>query len=358
MDERTLRYKAGQPIPEWDLRHRLSIRKPVSPDCKDSSTIFRINSTYMDVTEQPFRDRQWQAGAVIYAICVLVLILATTIKIHLQPLPPFGTGLALAYLLLIAGFVEFARLAFKYGKDEFFALKRRPIRFNRKEKKIYAIRHRRFGAKPGEGDITWEVPWNDEAIFCIHRRRASHGYVFHIRHYEVDQNGNVIRAFGIDRTWEEGTCLADLLSQWNYWCWYMNHGPAELPRPLLFFKEKENLLESFLFCLYDFGMRASAAYRISMMPFILMMTSHRRIALWTCRDPIWPDAVNKVSVIDSNDPFDEPSGSTPIGWAETAHALDRNEYPEGDKKKMQSWSGETDPAANALLWEKDIPPKH
>jgi hypothetical protein len=48
----------------------------------------------------------------------------------------------------------------------------------------------------------------------------------------------------------------------------MNHGPADLPEPLLFFKEKENLLESFLFCLYDFGMRASAAYRISMMPFI------------------------------------------------------------------------------------------
>ena len=126
MDERVLPYKAGQPIPEWDLRHRLSIEKPISPDCKDSSTIFRINSTYMDVTEQPFRDRQWQAGAVIYAIFVLGLILATTIKIHLKPLPPFGTGLAIAYLLLIAGFIEFARLAFKYGKDEFFALKRRP----------------------------------------------------------------------------------------------------------------------------------------------------------------------------------------------------------------------------------------
>jgi hypothetical protein len=68
MDERILPYKVGQPIPEWDLGHRLPISKPVSPECKDSSTIFRINSTYMDVTEQPFRDRQWQAGA---AICRL-----------------------------------------------------------------------------------------------------------------------------------------------------------------------------------------------------------------------------------------------------------------------------------------------
>ncbi len=138
----------------------------------------------------------------------------------------------------------------------------------------------------------------------------------------------------------------------------MNHGPADLPKPLLFFKEKENPLESFLFCLYGFGMRASAAYRISMMPFILLMTSHRLMALWTCRDPIWPDAVNKVSVIEPDDPFNEPSGSTPIGWAETAHALDRNEYPEGDKKEIENWSGEKDPTANALLWAKDVPPRH
>jgi len=356
MDERIIQFKAGQPIPEWDLRHRLSINEPVSSECKDSATIFRINSTYMDVTDQPFRERHWQAGTVIYTILVLGLILASMVKIHLRPLPSDSTTLSIIYLIAIAGFIEFARLAFKYGRDEFFALKRRPIRFNRREKKIYAIRHRRFFSKPGEGDITWEVPWNDKTIFCIHRRIVRSRHIFHIRHYEVDQNGNVIRAFAIGRTWEEDECLTGLLSQWNYWCWYMNHGPADLPKPLLFFKEKENALESFLFCLYSFGMRASAASRIAMMPFILLMTSHRLIALWTCRDPIWPDAVNKVSVIDSNDPFDEPSGSTPIGWAETAHALDRNEYPEGDKKEIENWSGEKDPIANALLWAEDTPP--
>ncbi|MET2989076.1 DUF6708 domain-containing protein, partial [Herbaspirillum seropedicae] len=78
---------------------------------------------------------------------------------------------------------------------------------------------------------------------------------YHIRHYEVDEDGNVVRAFSIGRKWEGQECLDGLLSQWNYWCWYMNHGPEELPKPLLFFKEKEDMLESFLFCMYDFGMR-------------------------------------------------------------------------------------------------------
>jgi hypothetical protein len=157
--------------------------------------------------------------------------------------------------------------------------------------------------------------------------------VFHIRHYQVDLDGNVIRAFAIGRKWEEEDGLADLLSQWNYWCWYMDHGPVDLPKPLLFFKEKENILESFLFCLYCFGMRASSAHRIALMPLIVLLTCHRLLALWTCRDPIWPDAVDKVSVVDPDDPFDEPSGSTPVGWAETVHSMGRNEYRKATKRK-------------------------
>lgn len=358
MDERIFRFKAGHPIPEWDWQHRLPIKTPVSSECKDSATIFRINSTFMDVSDQSYKDRQWLGGGVLVACFGIIASLYHGKNVIQYSNDTLDNYLVTSLLLVLAGILAFGFVAFKYGRDEFFALKRRPIRFNIKKKIIYAIRRRRFFAKPGEGDITWEVPWDDNTIFCIHRGTVEHRPVFQIRHYQLDQNGNVIRAFAIGRKWEEEDGLADLLSQWNYWCWYMNHGPADLPKPLLFFKEKENILESFLFCLYGLGMRASAASRIAMMPFILLMTSHRLIALWTCRDPIWPDAVNKVSVIDPNDPFDEPSGSTPIGWAETAHALDRNEYPEGDKKEMENWSGEKDPTANALLWAKDVPPRH
>lgn len=357
MDERIFQFKTGHPIPEWDWQHRLSISIPVSPERKDSATVFKINSTYMDVTDQPYRARQWLAGGVLTACLGSLAFLwsaRNTIKLHNNSLAEVPLATILIVLVAIS---TFTYIAVKYGRDEFFALKRRPIRFNRKEKKIYTIRRRRFFAKPGQGDLTWEIPWNENAIFCIHRGSANNRHNYHIRHYEVDQNGNVIRAFAIGQTWEADECLVDLLSQWNYWCWYMNHGPSGLPKPLLFFKEKENMLESFLFCMYDLGMRASAAYRISIMPLILVMTSHRLMALWTCRDPIWPDAVNKVSVIEPNDPFNEPSGRTPIGWAETTHALDRHEYLEGDKKEMENWSGEKDPTANALLWAKDVPPK-
>ncbi|ADJ64889.1 hypothetical protein G5B88_17225 [Herbaspirillum seropedicae] len=358
MDERIFQFKSGQAIPEWDLRHRLHIQRSVGPERKDSSTIFRINSSYMDVTDQPYRDRQWQAAGVLTFLLGIAasLFYGTSVMQNSSNNP--DSDPIMSIFLVMAAISMLGFFSFKYGRDEFFSLKRRPIRFDRKQKKIYAIRRRRFFAKPGQGDITWEVPWDENAIFCIHRGVVHHRHVYHIRHYEVDQDGNVLRAFSIGRKWEGDESLEDLLSQWNYWCWYMNHGPAELPKPLLFFKEKENMLESFLFCMYDFGMRASAAYRIIMMPAILLMTSHRLMALWTCRAPIWPDAVVKVSAIEPDDPFDQPSGPTPVGWAETTHAIDRNEYPDGDKREMKNWSGEKNPTVNALLWAKDVPPEH
>jgi len=353
MDERVFPYRAGQPIPEWDLRHRLPINRPVSSECKDTGTIFRINSTYMDVTDQPFRERQWLAGGVL--VSCLGMAVGVWVYYVTRVLYPNAGGV-LGDLLCLSITYALGYSAFRFGRDEFISLRRRPIRFNRKERRLYAIRRRRFCAKPGQGDITWEVPWDEDAIFCIHRGYIHHRPVYHIRHYQVDEDGNVVRAFSIGRKWEEKENLQGLLSQWNYWCWYMNNGPAELPKPPLFFSENESTLESFLFCLYDFGTRASAAYRISMMPLILLMTSHRLMALWSCRNPVWPDLIARVSVVPAGDPYDEPGPGTPVGWAETVHALDRSEYPDDPKCEMAKWRGEKDPAVNALLWAEDTPP--
>ena len=267
------------------------------------------------------------------------------------------TYLVTNFLIMAGSIFGFSYCILKFGRDEFFSLKRRPIRFHRKEKKIYAIRRRRFFSQPGQGDITWEVPWDETAIFCIHRGSGRHSHTYHIRHYEVDEAGNVIRAFSIGRKWVSKENIQDLLAQWNYWCSYMNHGPAELPKPPLFFKEHENALESFLFCLYDIGTRAPVAYRIALMPHILIMTGYRLMALWTCRDPIWPDFIERVSAISHEDPYDEPGPKTPVGWAQTVHALERNEYPNDPKCDVPNWSGEKNPALNALLWAEDLPPR-
>ncbi|WP_367379812.1 DUF6708 domain-containing protein [Collimonas arenae] len=212
-----------------------------------------------------------------------------------------------------------------------------------------------FFVKPDEGDITWEANWDKNSIFCIHKERTNYGLYYHIRHYTVDDNGNVVRAFSIGRAWFGN--LTILLAQWNYWCWYMNRGPAELPKPMLFHTEHESLRESFLFAMYGFGMTGSPAYRIVMMPLTLVWACFRIVAIATCRSLIWPKSVEQVSAIPADDAYNQPRGDTPVGWAETALAQERHDYPYSSKKEMDNWRGEKDGEANASLWAEDVSPK-
>ena len=118
MDERIFTYKGGQPIPAWDLRHRLPTDKPVGPECKDTATIFRINSTYMDVTDQPYMYRQMLAGGVLVT-CLAVgafSVLAELILTH--PKAVISAGVICVWLMLFFAITGFGYVAFKLGRDE------------------------------------------------------------------------------------------------------------------------------------------------------------------------------------------------------------------------------------------------
>lgn len=357
MDERITSFKFGTPVPEWDVTHRLPIDVPVGPEVKDSATVFRTNSTYMDISDQPYLERQMTAfgvliGCIATAMAAFILYMINFMypKIHSN-----GYGIY-ANILFTPFLLAFIYTTFIFGRDEFFSLTRRTIRFNRKNKMIYAIRRRRFFATKDEGDIVWQTPWNDESFFCIHKGPLSQGYHYHIRCYMVDKNGNVLKAFSLGRSWDTPEDIESLLSQWNYWCWYMNNGPAKLPLPPLFFSEQENLTETFLFCLYSMGYEASYLARVIMLPVVLIMTGARLLAMWTCRDPIWPTAVENVSAVETDDPYDQPRGNTPVGWAQTAIARQNQTYPFDPKMKLDGWRGEPNGAANARLWAQDIAP--
>lgn len=355
MDERAFPYKVGIPIPEWDARHRLPIDAPVGPECKDTATIFRINSTYIDVSDQPFMRRQMLVGGILSACVGLVSSSYATIFAYTHPFDKIDGTTILLWGMLLSGILGFSYAAFRFGRDEFFSLRIRPIRFNRREKKIYAIRRRRFSASIGEGDITWEVPWNSESIFCIHRDTRSLDESYHIRHYTLDDDGNVLRCFAIGREWIGTENIEGLLSQWNYWCEYMNKGPATLPKPPLFFRKYEDFHESFYFCMYQFGFNESPFFRMMMLPAVLIMMSFRMLALSTCREHVWPESVLKVSPVEMNDPYEQPSGDTPTGWPDTIAAKLYDGYPNDPKRKMDDWHGEPDGAINAALWARDIP---
>lgn len=355
MDERTFESRVGKPVPEWDLRHRLPIDRPVGPELQDSGTIFRMNSTFMDVTDQPHMGRQNAAMFALTLGCLALGIAALVIMMWVTtgPIPDDFTLTATAIVCLFLAW--FSSLAFKFGRDEFLALKRRPIRFNRSRKTIDAVRRRRFLVKDGEADETWNADWSPQSIFCVHVSRLHGIRTYHIRHYATDEQGNVLRAFSIGREWIGDSNLWRLLGQWNFWCEYMNQGPEKLPKPPLFFSEHETPEESFFACLYRVCPDDGVVVRLILMPFIALLAACRIFVMWTSRDPIWPKPVEANSAV-APDTYDQPSGNTPVGWGPTTDAIVGGLWPNEDKRKVDKWYGEPDPMKNALLWAEESAP--
>jgi hypothetical protein len=354
MDERLMKKCIGAPIPEWDMAHRLFISRPAGPEIKDLGTIFCVNSAFMDVIEPSFLERQW----------VILPVVIAFVAIGIGPYLYWLTNIVYPYAggvlgNIFAAFISFifGSLVLKLGSGLFLGLRYQPIRFHRETRRLYAIRARRFFAKAGEGDVVWEAPWTDDSIFCLHREDSPFGTVFHIRHYTVDDRGNVTRVFSIGREWSGVAQIRLALAQWNYWCTYMNDGPSKLPKPMLFHTRCETPRESFLFSLYSFGMSAPVFMRMLAMPAVLVFTAMRMLANATCRDPIWPAAVEKISAIDANDPYAEPRAGTPVGWAETVLAQRRGEYPEDANARVDEWGGEPDARLHASAW-LDNPTTH
>jgi hypothetical protein len=307
----------------------------------------------MDVIEPSFLEKQWFITGVVLAFMSMGLgpyIYAFT---HADG----SSGDFIMNCLAIAAVAIFGQLVWKVGRGLFFGLRHRPIRFHRQSRRLYAIRSRRFFAKPGEGDVVWEAPWTEESIFCLHREITSWDTVFHIRHYTVDDDGNVTRVFSIGREWTGKAQVEMALAQWNYWCAYMNDGPSGLPKPMLFHTQHETPRESFLFSMYSFGMRAPVLVRLLMMPMILVFTVMRIAANATCRDPVWPDAIERISSVERDDPYAEPRKGTPVGWAETILAQQRGEYPNDPKARVAGWTGQSDGRQHAITW-LDKPPAY
>lgn len=354
MDERIFSFEIGNPIPVWDAAHQLPIRGYVSPEISDSATIFRINSTYMDVTDQPHMMRHWLAGGALMSFLSIILFLGVGVNVFYF-YPPIHGDMAdiLMVTILTLAPVVFSTMAFYLGKNEFFSLTTRPIRFNHRTKKIYAVRKRAWKISRFSGDIFAEVPWDNTSVFCVHRGPEKFGLQnsYHIRCYEVDIKGNVTCAFAIGREWQGTDGMRELLAQWNYWCFFMNEGPQRLPQPLLYLSEREGLSDSFLCCLYEMGFNLPKIFRIILTPFALLLSSHRVISLWTCRQPIWADSVLKDCYVDPADVHDQPKGETPIGWAETVRARREGIYPRFSTCEAIGWSGVTDPYKNAKRWQ-------
>ncbi|WP_316154272.1 DUF6708 domain-containing protein [Cupriavidus sp. BIC8F] len=318
-DERSPFYfrQQGKPLGKWEQEHRLYVDQPASEHVLESGNVYRIDSICLEITDES-QSRMQNVG-LLWIICSAFasfslfygLLLATSPFRDPEEMMAkngywFGTIVGIVLGFSSAGF--FGLLAFDPMRRNMFTLKRRPIRLNRKTRRIYAIRTK-------DPDGIWEVPWSHDEFFCVGHRRMgglSRAYdMYDIRHYQLDASGNVVRAFVLGQF---VFTLEEAYAQWEYYRRYMQDGPAELPEPYRFWAPRETFWEGYKICR---GGKFSGAFftlsDVMFAPFALLDAIARWLVLVTCSDPVWPQDIETACKPMPNDPYARPYADDYIG---------------------------------------------
>ena len=309
----------GKPLGGWEKLHRLHIDKPAHDTVEELGNLYRIDSTCLEIVDDA-QDRI-QIMGLVGATCLMATAFGCWFGGSSISAPFFNSpevmaqsgywfAIFLGSLVGLGSIVFFGALGYDILRRNLFTLKRRPIRLNRKTRRIYAIRTKDPGG-------IWEVPWSNDEFFCIGKRKVGglkRAYdMYDVRHYTLDAQGNVVRAFVLGQM---VFTVKQAQLQWEYFRRYMQDGPANLPEPRRFWAPRESFPESFRICLLGKPSNPLVSlFDLISLPFALLDTVCRWLILVTCSDPVWPAEIEAACKPEPNDPYARPYADDFVGFA-------------------------------------------
>ncbi|MGX6568321.1 DUF6708 domain-containing protein [Cupriavidus necator] len=308
----------------WQLQHRLYIDRPSSEVADEIGNVYSIDSTCLEIIDESQKRIQmigqgWVLGLAFATLSFLGSAMIISGFKNDSPevvgRPGYWPAMLIGLIMMASATGFFGFIAGESMRRNLFTLKRRPIRLNRRTHRIYAMRTKR-------GDGVWEVPWNNEEFFCVgvsKKGGLSRSYeMYDIRHYKLDADGNVVRAFVLG---QQMFTLEQAQQQWEYYRRYMQDGPANLPEPKFFWAPREGFWEGFKICRGDLR----SAGDLIFLPMILLDAAFRWLTLVTCSDPVWPPEIEAACRPTPNDPYARPHADEFIGVPNGPDARPGNE---------------------------------
>ncbi|MEX3943773.1 DUF6708 domain-containing protein [Paraburkholderia sp. BR10937] len=283
-------------LTEEEARRRLDIHKSAAAEANDKHTVFRMNDVYLDVCDASYQQLGWGLLAFIigffpFAFLTWKAISTASEAAIFWTLVPFGVAGCIVCVLLLL--------------RDCFGYRHKTVRFNRKNRMVYAFRHN------GPGGVI-AVPW-DEAFFYAHRQTSGPmfgGAPTVMRCFVLAKDGKTIKdtfSFGL-RTVNGGSesgrwgklVLDQVLVNFEFIRRFMEQGPAGLPPVREYMPEGPSIKASFNVYFHDFKeARETNSFMntlgaIIAAPMLVMVLLHF-IAQITGRKPVWPEEVQRAS---------------------------------------------------------------
>ncbi|WP_251978499.1 DUF6708 domain-containing protein [Salinicola avicenniae] len=268
---------------------------------KLNDTVIKTNSVFIEAVDPGNRLRGVPSffgliGGVPFLLGLFALLYI--LSSHSEKLPIFV--IVLAILTLITSFVFVLPITSSLVSRELFRKTHYPIRFNRRDRKVYAW-------SQDMGIVT--MNWNDiqfyssQATKSQDRRGMSRE---EIRGYVRDSNGNMLYHLVFFK-YEGLKGMKGVLEIWELVRRYMEEPDGHIQA----YQVDQRLLdldgkrESFIHSLIQATqvMADSRAIQLIFAPMVMWAGTGRLIAKWTCRVPHWPAWVEEKCQVAPDDPY-------------------------------------------------------
>ncbi|ETS30719.1 hypothetical protein BB987_01305 [Photorhabdus temperata] len=304
-------YKLNRPL-TWVERHaQLYQGKPTQITGKyglyivDHDTVIRMNSTYMETVDKYYREQGFVSSlnAVVFC-CFLGMALYFTGKtIYLSILNgAIKENILIGFMITIPVTVFILYFSGKLILKEWFSAAHYPIRFNRKTQMIHVYRF--------NGTIL-SVPWKE--VFFTRTIGKGKWPEWSIEgHILADDQETVLETFSLGLS-------GDLELMPGYWefirCYMEEDGLQEQADIIILCPPIEKQKESYIFGL-QYIMRMNARlewfFGIVKLPFDLITSVARYIAMQTSKMPQWPQEVEEACQVDPDDPINVSAANNPV----------------------------------------------
>ncbi|CAB3675432.1 DUF6708 domain-containing protein [Trinickia soli] len=302
-------YRLNRPVTEIEASSRLDVSKPLTEEPKSSGTVFNVTDSFLEVCDGLHREKGWGFLAFVtggtLALCLLVVFLwlltdmpaAIREKGQAWVIYWWVTPLAVVTLCLFA-------LTVRLLLVDCFNYVRKPIRFNRLNRTIYAFRHN------GPGGVL-SVPWDNAFLYVERKQKTGLGGTAPrvVRCLVLNDKGLVIDTFSIgkyiDLAFDESSpagkkVMGELYQDFEYYRRFMEEGPSSVP-PVAEFLTTEVSFRNALKLQFDGAsdlMNSGNPVMWLVMVVAVIPTFIQAVAYYlsqlTCREPVWPEEVERA----------------------------------------------------------------
>ena len=263
-------------------------------------TTIKMNSSYLEVVDRfhATRGSLTHEGLLFLGLGLFTTIIMVSALVDKWPV----SNEALFYwVILTTGMLGmFYGFAYALFRNELFALTHNPIRFDRRNRMVYAFLCNKEMVS---------APW-DDIFFCVVQSNNGLGSVVaDIYGHILDDDGvTVLATFALGhRAWNPDS----LRSYWNFINHYMEKGPEGLVGQVKYYLPIADRKEPLVWALNSLISMLGPLGFFSFFPLMMINLGARCLVTATSKIPVWPDWVEEKCQIEPDDPFIRDASMNP-----------------------------------------------